>query len=88
MDHAIETREKRPTFMKAIVFVLVMILIGAGLAAFALSQRSEEGPVVATSDPDPIRVRTEPVSLQARFTLEEKFSGLIAARQPRDTFHD
>lgn len=81
MEYETQSREKQPSFAKALVFLLFMAVVGAMLAAFALSQRSSEGPQVIFADPAPIHVRTEPVSLQAQFTLEEKFSGLIAARR-------
>ncbi|MEO1101874.1 MAG: efflux RND transporter periplasmic adaptor subunit [Pseudomonadota bacterium] len=81
MAHETNTREKRPSARKAIVFLIVMAIVVAGLAAFALSQRSTEGPQVIRTDPVPIQVRTQTVSLQDSFTLEEKFSGLVTARR-------
>lgn len=74
-------REKRPSARKAVVFLIVMAIVVAGLAAFALSQRSTEGPQVIRTAPVPIQVRTQTVSLQDSFTLEEKFSGLLTARR-------
>lgn len=81
MEYETAPREKRPSASKAIIFLIVMAIIAAGLAAFALSQRSTEGPQVIRTDPVPIQVRTQTVGLQDSFTLEEKFSGLIAARR-------
>lgn len=81
MDTAAESREKRPTALKGVFYLLVLVLVGAGLTAFALSLRSEEGPKVPTAEPAPLSVPVETVSLQRQFRLAESYSGLATPRR-------
>ncbi len=69
-------REKRPSIAKALFFMAVLGVMGAGLTAFALSLRSDEGPKVAKAAPEPISVSVRSVALQGSFQLEERFSGM------------
>lgn len=81
MDADIIEREKRPSLLRALLFLLVLALIVAGLGTFAFALRSEEGPKVATADPVPISVETVTVALQGDFALDETFTGLITPRR-------
>jgi len=51
-------REKRPSVVKAILFLGLLAAMGAGLTAFALSLRSDEGPKVAMQAPGSNRSAT------------------------------
>ena len=75
-----ETREKRPTFLKGIIFLVILFLVGAGLFFAAIQLRSAEGPKVATVEPDPLTVSVVPVRLAREFRIDESFSGLAEAR--------
>lgn len=72
-------REKRPTLAKGLVFLFVLALVGAGLTAFALTQRSAEGPKIPTAEPAPLAVTVVPARFQTSFALKEKFSGIASA---------
>ncbi len=72
-------REKRPTAARAFTFLIVLAVIGAGLTAFALSQRSAEGPKVPTDAPPPLVVTVEPAEVLPRFELSETYSGIAMA---------
>lgn len=76
-----ETREKRPTVLKGMGFIVLMALVAAGLLMAALSRRSPTGPVVAAAAPSALSVRTETVSLSDGLVLNETFSGLVSARR-------
>ncbi|MEO1643303.1 MAG: biotin/lipoyl-binding protein, partial [Pseudomonadota bacterium] len=82
-DGHVESGERapKPNFMKGLVFLLVIGLIGAALGFFVLSQRSEEGPFVPTAAPDPLAVDVLEVSLSETLTLEERFTGLVTPRR-------
>ncbi len=77
----IPIREKKPTFWKGLFFLIVIGVIMGGLGAFALSQRSEAGPLVATDAPIPISVRVAEVAMTTNLSLEEKFTGIATARR-------
>lgn len=81
MSDTITTREKRPTFGKALIFLIFIILVGAGLAAAALTLRSQEGPKVATAAPQPISATVARVTLQSGFELSESHTGLVSPRR-------
>ncbi len=74
-------RPKRPTALKGVVFLVVIAVIAAGLGAFALNQRSEEGPLVLTETPRPISAKVRMVRMAERLDLDETFTGLAAARR-------
>ncbi|MGH1420954.1 MAG: efflux RND transporter periplasmic adaptor subunit [Hyphomonas sp.] len=74
-------REKRPTFMKGVWFMVAMIVMAIGLIFGASRLRSAEGPRVAVSAPEPISVVVSPVSLSGNFSLSETYSGLATARR-------
>lgn len=73
--------DKKPTAGKALIFLFVLAAIGIGLAAFVASQRSETGPLVATTQSEAISVRTADVQLQEAFALSESFTGLATPRR-------
>ncbi|MEL6569087.1 MAG: efflux RND transporter periplasmic adaptor subunit [Pseudomonadota bacterium] len=81
MEHAIETREKKPNALKGLLFVIVLGLVFAGLYFASLALRSEEGPKVAITPPTPISAAVMEVSLQGDFDLEESYTGLITPRR-------
>lgn len=74
-------REKRPTILKGLAFLVVLFLFGAGLMFAAIQLRSPEGPKVATVEPDPLTVSVMPVRLAKEFRIDESFSGLAEARR-------
>ena len=71
----------KPTFGKAVVFLAVLALIGAGIAAFIVSQRSATGPLIADGKPDAIPVKVAPVELSESFAASESFTGLVTPRR-------
>ena len=75
------TRTPKPSFLKGLVFLLVIAVIAALLAVFVLTQRSEEGPLVPTATPLPISVDVVEVSLSDTLSLEERFTGLVSPRR-------
>ncbi|KCZ94142.1 efflux RND transporter periplasmic adaptor subunit [Hyphomonas johnsonii] len=76
-----ETREKRPTVLKGIFFLFILILVVAGLLYGALQLRSAEGPKVAFAAPEPLTVSVMPVRLASEFRIDESFTGLAEARR-------
>lgn len=81
MDPNMQTREKKPSLLKGLLFLVILGLIGAGLTAAALALRSQEGPKVAHSAPVPISAAVMAVSIQTEFDLSESYSGLVTARR-------
>lgn len=80
--HMNETeRAPKPSFLKGLVFLIAIGAIGALLAVFVLSQRSEEGPLVPTAAPDPISVDVVEVRISDSLTLEERFTGIVTPRR-------
>ena len=79
--YEIEEKEPRPSLWKGLVFLLVIALAVAGLAAFVMSQRSSEGPLVITEEPTPLGVDVIEAQLLASLDLNEKFSGLVTAKR-------
>lgn len=76
-----ETREKRPTFLKGVIFLVILCMAAAGLMYAATQLRSAEGPKVASVTPDPLTVSVMPVRLASEFRIDETFSGLAEARR-------
>lgn len=74
-------RAPKPSFLKGLVFLIAMGAVGALLAVFVLSQRSEEGPFVPTAAPDPITVDVIEVRMSEMLTLEERFTGIVTPRR-------
>lgn len=83
MSHTLEhnTRQKKPSFLKGVFFIVILVAIIAGLILLALSKRSAEGPLVITEAPKAISVDVQSVSLVDSVSLEESFSGLVVARR-------
>jgi RND family efflux transporter MFP subunit len=76
-----EIREKKPSFMKGLVFLLILILCGAGLFFAATRLRSAEGPKVAHDAPAPLTVSVILAEPAAAFDLKESYAGLAEARR-------
>ena len=76
-----EVREKKPTWVKGIIFFLLMIVVSVGLLFAATLLRSAEGPRVAEEAPAPLTVSVESVAPAASFELDESYSGLAEARR-------
>ena len=74
-------KEPRPSLLKGFFFLLVIAAAVAGLAAFVLSQRSDDGPLVITEEPTPLSVDVVQANLQASLDLDEKFTGIVAAKR-------
>ncbi|MEM1151188.1 MAG: efflux RND transporter periplasmic adaptor subunit [Pseudomonadota bacterium] len=81
MENTFETREKKPSAGKGLLFVFVLFLVFAGLYLASLALRSEEGPRVAQTTPVPISAAVVEVVLQGDFDLEESYTGLITPRR-------
>ena len=64
-------REKRPTLMKGVSFLFILIAVVVGLIFAASTLRSEKGPKVAQDAPVPISVATVPADIAATFSLAE-----------------
>ncbi|MEZ5945633.1 MAG: efflux RND transporter periplasmic adaptor subunit [Hyphomonas sp.] len=76
-----ESREKKPTWIKGIIFFLLMIVFAVGLLWTATRLRSAEGPRVADDVPAPLTVRVVTVKPAESFELQESYSGLAEARR-------
>lgn len=76
-----QAREPKPTALKGLLFLFVLIVIGAVLALFVLQQRSAEGPLVPTAQPEPLAVDVITVNLQESFTIDERFTGIVSPRR-------
>ena len=74
-------REPRPSFIKGVLFLLVILLIAAGLGAFVLTQRASDGPLIIADAPRPISVDVMKAELQQSLALDERFTGLISAKR-------
>lgn len=74
-------REKRPTALKGLFFVLLLIALTTVLLALAFTRRSAEGPLVATAEPEAISVQAETVFLEDDLVLDETFAGMVTARR-------
>src|SRR6056297_761876 len=80
-DYQSTDRQVRPTAGKGFVFVLLLVVIVAGLGYFVLQNRSLEGPFVPGDRPVPISVETVQVTLDSAYRTEEKFTGLVTPRR-------
>lgn len=74
-------REKRPTALKGLFFLLILAGVVAGLVFAASALRSEEGPKVAGASPDPISVSVVSAELSTAFTIAETYTGMAEARR-------
>ncbi|MCI4645395.1 MAG: efflux RND transporter periplasmic adaptor subunit [Hyphomonadaceae bacterium] len=81
METHIPQREKKPNFLKALLFLIVLGVIGAGLGVAAMALRPEEGPKVATAAPIPISASVMTVEIESDFDLVESFTGLVTPRR-------
>ena len=77
----LESREKKPSFIKGTIFLLVLVVIIALLTLAALTRRSADGPLVATQAPAALSVMVARVEMSEGLDLEESFSGLVVARR-------
>lgn len=76
-----DTGRRRPTVLKAFVFVTLMILVTGGLVGAATLLRSEEGPKIATVEPEPLAVSVVPVEYLTELDIDELFTGIAEARR-------
>lgn len=81
VETEMQAREPKPTALKGLLFLFVLIIIGAVLALFVLQQRSSEGPLVPTAQPEPLAVDVVIVEMQDSFTIEERFTGIVTPRR-------
>lgn len=75
------TGRRRPTLLKAMIFIVLMAAITAGLLAAATQLRSKEGPKIATVEPQPLAVSVFPVEYLSELDIEELFTGIAEARR-------
>lgn len=75
------TSRRRPTLLKAVIFIVLMAAITAGLLAAATQLRSKEGPKIATVEPQPLAVSVLPVEYLTELDIEELFTGIAEARR-------
>lgn len=80
-DTALPTREKKPTFLKGVVFILLLVIISIGLAYAAMSQRSATGALIPDVAPVALSVEVKEVQLADTLTLDETFSGIVTAKR-------
>ncbi len=80
-NFAPEQRESRPTFLKGLLFLLVIAVALAGLGFFVVQQRSTEGPLVISERPTPLSVDVMEAKLQTSLSLEEKFTGMVRSKR-------
>lgn len=76
-----DSREKKPTFIKGVVFAIVMAVVALGLLLATSLMRSAEGPRVAMQPPQPLSVLVSPVEIAQNFNLSETYSGLASAKR-------
>lgn len=74
-------REKRPTLMKGLGFLGIIIVVVLGLIFAASTLRSEQGPKVAYDVPVPITVATMSAEIAQSFSLAETYTGMAEARR-------
>ena len=72
---------RRPTLLKAFLFILLMVLVVAGLIGAATLLRSEEGPKIATVEPEPLAVSVVAVEYVSELDIDELFTGIAEARR-------
>lgn len=78
---AAPVRETKPTAMKGLIFVVLLLIIAGVIGAFIMSNRLVEGPKVADKAPEPLSVQTIVVSTETAFNVDEKFTGTITPRR-------
>ncbi len=71
----------KPTAWKALIFFLFVLCLGAVLAAFIWTQRSQEGPKIVSEAPLPLTVNVVDLEVQPSVEINERFTGLINARR-------
>ena len=76
-----EIREKKPTFIKGVIFLLLLIVFAVGIFFAATRLRSAEGPKVAHDAPAPLTVSVVTVEPATAFDLKESYAGLAEARR-------
>lgn len=76
-----DTGRRRPTLIKGLIFVFLLAITIAGLLAAATLFRSEEGPRIATVEPEPLAVSVIPVEYLEALDIEELFTGIAEARR-------
>lgn len=76
-----DTGRRRPTFLKGLIFVVLLVITIAGLLAAATLLRSKEGPKIATVEPEPLAVSVVPVEYLEELDIEELFTGIAEARR-------
>lgn len=74
-------RDVRPSWLKGIIFLLVLAVVVAGLLFGAFAMRSAEGPKVAVADPEPLTVEVTEAKMAEAFELDEAYSGLAQAQR-------
>lgn len=80
--HSVEPhRAYRPSFLKGVIFLVILVLVIAGFLFGAFAMRSGQGPKVATAAPDPLTVDVTDVVIVEDFVLDEAFSGLAQAQR-------
>ncbi len=78
---SVSHRLVRPTPIKGLLFLFVLILAAGGLYAASQMLRSAEGPRVALTDPEPLPVTVISVMPESNFEIDETFTGLAEARR-------
>lgn len=74
-------QDPKPTAWKALVFFLFVLCLGAVLAVFIWTQRSQDGPKIVSEAPLPLMVNVVDLTLQPSVEFNEKFTGLVNARR-------
>lgn len=73
------SRDVRPTWLKGMLFLLILALVAGGLLIGAFTMRSKEGPRVAVAAPEPLTVEVADIEVATTFELEESYAGLATA---------
>lgn len=73
------SRDVRPSWLKGLVFLIILGLAGGGLILGAFAMRSQEGPKVASEAPEPLTVEVAKIEVATTFELEENYAGLATA---------
>ena len=76
-----EVREKKPTVLKGLVFLVLMCVFGAGIFYAATRLRSADGPKVAHDAPAPLTVAVVMAEPAEAFDLKDSYAGLAEARR-------
>lgn len=78
---SLHIREKRPTPLKGLFFLIFIAVMIGLLVLVALTQRSAEGPFIPEAAPEALTVLVAPAEISETLTLNESFSGLVVARR-------